>query len=126
MLPIRENMLPKFFGSYGYLLFAIALSGLIAIYVPIKMVLQCCSKILLGTLHFLGSFFWKFFKLIHSDLRLLVGIDSVIGGVVGFYFENMYVGMITGALWALVNYYIVSIKWLKLQLAPAFMRKNKK
>lgn len=60
-------------------------------------------------------FLWKFFVLIHSDLRLLVGIDSLIGGAIGFYFGNILIGMFAGAILGFVNYYFVSLKILKLK-----------
>ena len=66
-------------------------------------------------IHFAGRFLWELFKLIHSDIRLLVGIDSFIGAYVGFYFGNILIGMVAGAVFGFINYYFVSIKWLKLQ-----------
>jgi hypothetical protein len=64
---------------------------------------------------FCGNFLWMLFKLIHSDLRLLVGIDSVIGGTVGYFCNSILIGMLVGGLWGLINYKLVSIWWLKLK-----------
>ncbi len=64
---------------------------------------------------FTGKFLWKFFKLVHSDLRFLVGVDSMVGGAVGMYFNNMLIGMIVGAGWGFINYYFVSLRILKLK-----------
>lgn len=61
------------------------------------------------------QFLWKFFKIIHSDLRLLVGVDSLIGGAIGLYFGNILIGMFAGAILGFVNYYFVSLKILKLK-----------
>ncbi len=53
--------------------------------------------------------------LIYSDVRLLVGISSVIGGTVGhFWNDSVLIGMAAGAGFGLFNYWVVSIKWLKL------------
>ncbi len=61
-------------------------------------------------------FIWKLFKLIHSDIRLLVGIDSIVGGSVGhFCHNNVLIGMAVGAVWGLINYQIVSLRILKLK-----------
>jgi len=72
-------------------------------------------KAIWHAIKFTGVFFWKFFKLIHSDIRLLVGIDSFIGGWVGYHYHSILAGMVFGAVWGLANYWLVSIKWLKLK-----------
>lgn len=72
-------------------------------------------KFVLRQIHFTGRFLWELFKLIHSDIRLLVGIDSFIGACVGFYIGNILIGMVVGAIFGFFNYRFVSIKWLKLQ-----------
>ena len=64
---------------------------------------------------FCGRFLWKLFKLIHSDLRLLVGINSCLGGFVGFYFHSVLVGILAGAVWGFISYYVISLKLLKLK-----------
>lgn len=61
------------------------------------------------------QFLWKFFKIIHSDSRLLVGVDSFIGGVIGLYFGNILIGMFAGAILGFVSYYFVSLKILRLK-----------
>jgi len=72
-------------------------------------------KYLWKFLKIVPRFFWKFFVLIHSDVRLLVGIDSLIGGAIGFYFGSIIMGMFSGAILGFVNYYFVSLKILKLK-----------
>lgn len=87
------------------------LAEIISIGLLIKSIIYSVGKLF----KFTGSFLWRFFKLIHSDLRLLVGIDSLIGGMFGFYYDSILYGMIFGAVWGLINYYIVSIKIMKLK-----------
>lgn len=54
------------------------------------------------------------FKLIHSDLRLLCGIDAAIGAAIGYLTINPLLGATIGAIWGLLNYWLISVKWLKL------------
>lgn len=57
---------------------------------------------------------WKLFKLIHSQKRLICFVDAVIGGTIGFYYHNPLVGAAVGGLLGMVNYELVSVRWLKL------------
>lgn len=67
------------------------------------------------TVFFCAVFLKKMFLLIHSDVRLLCGTDAAIGTVIGYFFQSPIVGCLAGAILGLANYYIVSIKILKLQ-----------
>lgn len=61
----------------------------------------------------------KFFKLafinIHSDIRLLCGVDSALGATAGYLLGNALYGGLIGVMFGLINYYVISIKVLKLQ-----------
>lgn len=64
----------------------------------------------------------KVFKAIHSDERLLCGTDSVIGGAIAYHlFDGILLAVLAGgaigALLGVLNYELVSVRWLK--LAPA-------
>lgn len=59
-------------------------------------------------------FFWHLFRLIHSDLRLLCGLDAAIGAGIGYAFGNVLIGALAGGLIGLVNYELVSRRLLKL------------
>ncbi|MBZ0242679.1 MAG: hypothetical protein K8F24_05655 [Bacteroidales bacterium] len=103
---------------YPLLILILILSPIVSIYgmvIGLYKFLNFFLDIIIFWLKFTRRFFWKLFMLIHSDIRLLVGIDSIIGGAVGYYFENMIIGMLAGAVWGFINYWLVSIKWLKLQ-----------
>jgi hypothetical protein len=56
----------------------------------------------------------RIFILVHSEIRLLCMTDAMIGAAAGYYFGNALIGGIIGALCGLVNYRLVSVKWLKL------------
>lgn len=64
-----------------------------------------------------GRFFWAFFKLIHSDERLLCGLDAAIGAGVGYLAGNAALGALAGGLLGVINYELVSKRLL--HLVPA-------
>lgn len=101
--------------KYGVVLLLAPLLGLQMVFVIGKNVLKLVIDLLREIFTFIFAFLWKMFKLIHSDIRLLVGIDSFIGGAIGFYFESPFIGMAVGAVWGFINYHIVSIRILKLK-----------
>lgn len=55
-----------------------------------------------------GCFLWHLFRLIHSEKRLLCGIDAAIGTVVGYAVGNALVGALAGGVFGVLNYEIVS------------------
>jgi hypothetical protein len=61
---------------------------------------------------------WDFacavFTLIHSDERLICLADSMMGAAVGYLWSSPVVGAIIGAILGVLNYEIVSVRWLKL------------
>ena len=61
------------------------------------------------------SFTKHLFLLIHSDIRLLCGIDAAIGTGIGYLAGNAIVGMLAGGVFGLINYELVSKRLLKLQ-----------
>ncbi|MBU4223628.1 hypothetical protein KJ934_00095 [Patescibacteria group bacterium] len=56
------------------------------------------------------------FVLIHSDIRLLCGVDAAIGAGIGYYAGSVIVGMLAGGILGVINYEIVSRRLLKLHL----------
>ncbi|RJQ14565.1 hypothetical protein C4553_00635 [Candidatus Parcubacteria bacterium] len=69
---------------------------------------------LIGFIHAVAIFSATWFRLIHSEIRLLCGVDGAIGAAIGFYFGNALIGGLAGALWGVLNYEILSIRVLKL------------
>ncbi|PIR06772.1 MAG: hypothetical protein COV55_02260 [Candidatus Komeilibacteria bacterium CG11_big_fil_rev_8_21_14_0_20_36_20] len=61
----------------------------------------------------LGRFIKFLFLLIHSDIRLLCGIDATIGSGIGYLTGNVLIGMVAGGVFGVLNYQIVSLKILK-------------
>jgi hypothetical protein len=60
------------------------------------------------------TFLVALYRLTHSELRLLCGLDAAIGVAVGHYFGNVIAGAIIGGFWGVLNFELVSIRWLKL------------
>ncbi len=63
---------------------------------------------------------WQFisslFRIIHSQARLICGVDSMFGTAIGYiWFHNPIMGGIVGVVLGVINYWVVSIKILKLQ-----------
>ena len=62
--------------------------------------------------------FWKLcyktFRIVHSDMRLLCMTDAAIGTLIGFWSGNALIGGVAGAVCGIINYEIVSVRWLKL------------
>ncbi len=57
---------------------------------------------------------WATFKIVHSDIRLLCMVDAMIGATAGYWFGNTLIGGIIGAISGVINYELVSKRWLKL------------
>jgi hypothetical protein len=62
---------------------------------------------------FIGFLFCKLIRLIHSELRLLCGVDAAIGAGIGFFFNAPVVGAVVGGMFGVFNFEIVSIRWMK-------------
>lgn len=56
----------------------------------------------------------KVFITIHSEVRLLCGVDAMLGAFVGYLFWNPLLGALAGGMLGVANYYLISIKLLKL------------
>lgn len=54
------------------------------------------------------------FREIHSDLRMLCGLDAAIGTVIGYFAGSAIIGALAGGLWGALNFEILSIRVLKL------------
>ncbi|MDO8621656.1 MAG: hypothetical protein Q7R80_00290 [bacterium] len=69
-----------------------------------------------GVASFVGHFAWQWFRLVHSDLRMIcladaflfAGIGTLVGGPI-------LAWMVGGGAFGVLNYHVVSVRWLKLQ-----------
>jgi len=94
------------------LLYKVTPLGFVTWYLPqaLWFFAQCLFWIVVSS----GAFFWILFKLIHSDLRLLCGIDAAIGAAIGYLSHNALIGALAGGALGVVNFELVSKRWLKL------------
>lgn len=60
-----------------------------------------------------GRFFKELFLLVHSDIRLLCGLDATLGAALGYFAGNAFIGAIAGGLLGVVNFELLSKRVLK-------------
>lgn len=65
-------------------------------------------------LRLVGRFTATFFRLIHSDLRLLCALDAALGAAVGYFTGNALVGALIGGAIGVANFEIISKRVWKL------------
>lgn len=61
-----------------------------------------------------GCFIKEVFILIHSDLRLLVGVDAAIGATAGYFCSSVLFGAFFGGIFGVLNFIVISQWWLGL------------
>lgn len=61
-----------------------------------------------------GGLIAFFFRMVHSNLRLLCGLDAALGACVGYFAGSALIGALVGGLFGLLNFELVSKRWLKL------------
>ncbi|MFA6160893.1 MAG: hypothetical protein WC766_01805 [Patescibacteria group bacterium] len=62
---------------------------------------------------FFGRFFWQVFIRIHSERRLICGVDAMIGAAIGLAFHHALIGALAGGIIGLINYALITERWLK-------------
>lgn len=64
---------------------------------------------------FIASFIKELFLLIHSEMRLLCGVDAALGAAAGYFFVSPILGALIGAAIGVANYKIVSERILHIR-----------
>ncbi len=90
---------------------------MIYLYYPAKGIAWSAPRIPAGAM-ILYNFLKNLFFLIHSDLRLLCGVDSLIGAVTGYFTGNALIGALAGGMLGIADYEIISKRYLKVELKP--------
>ena len=82
--------------------------------IPSAIVVLACfiGRAIKETTLFLGRFGWQVFIRIHSQKRLICGTDAMIGAGIGYLAGSAIIGALAGALIGLVNYELVTRRWL--------------
>lgn len=71
-------------------------------------VLQLCGELVQA----IPKLLWQFFCLVHSERRLICGVDATLGAAIGFGLQSAVVGALIGGLLGVLNYEFVTRKWL--------------
>ncbi len=66
----------------------------------------------------LANFVVGVFVYIHSERRTICFVDATIGAAIGYSYGSVFIGAVAGVVIGLVNYEVVSVRWLKLAPAP--------
>lgn len=62
----------------------------------------------------IGRFVARVFIYVHSERRTLCFVDATLGAGIGFFCGSAIIGVVAGAALGVVNYELVSVRWLKL------------
>ncbi|MGH7936402.1 MAG: hypothetical protein ACREF8_05285, partial [Chthoniobacterales bacterium] len=54
---------------------------------------------------------------VHSERRTLCFVDATLGAALGYSFGSAIIGAVAGAVLGVVNYELISVRWLKLASA---------
>jgi hypothetical protein len=63
-------------------------------------------------------FVYRVFILVHSEFRLLCGFDAALGAAIGYFAGSATLGALIGGVAGVINYELVSKRWLKLVPKP--------
>ncbi len=61
---------------------------------------------------FVASFARELFVRIHSERRLLCGVDACLGAGIGYVTGSVIVGALVGGVLGVINYELVTLRWL--------------
>lgn len=62
---------------------------------------------------FCKRFAWQMFIRIHSEKRLICGVDAMLGAAIGYMAHHAIIGALAGGIIGLINHAIVTERWLK-------------
>ena len=58
-------------------------------------------------------FGWELFVRIHSERRLICGVDALLGSAVGYFAGSAAIGALAGGILGVINYAVVTEHWLR-------------
>jgi hypothetical protein len=110
---INDSMQTLKYGNPIYVIFFVGKfllknAWLFIVFLP-DIILKICNFIV-----DICKFLKRIFILIHSDMRVLCGLDSALGAAIGYYFGNAIIGALAGGVLGVFNYKIISQKVLRL------------
>lgn len=74
----------------------------------------CLPAAAIATLRLVLSFVKALFLAVHSEIRLLCGVDAAIGATIGYFSGNAVFGLMAGGVVGVLNFELVSKRWLRL------------
>lgn len=77
-------------------------------------VLAAAPRVIANMAIWTAQFVVAVFRLIHSDLRLLCGVDAMLGAAIGFFAGSALVGAVAGGIIGVLNFEILSKRVLGL------------
>ncbi|MEA3453129.1 MAG: hypothetical protein U9Q96_02215 [Patescibacteria group bacterium] len=84
----------------------ITISRFLLIKVPGFLLIKVPVSFYKGVLRFFGMI-WEFLRFIHSDLRLLIGFDAMLGTVIGYFGRNILIGGISAIIVGVGSYLLI-------------------
>ena len=75
------------------------------------------KRVFVVTCKTLGAFIEWAIVYVHSERRTLCLVDAAIGASIGYFFGSVIIGALAGSILSVINYEMVSVRWLK--IAPA-------
>lgn len=67
---------------------------------------------MLARFRFLRTFSWQIFVRIHSQERLICGVDALLGAGIGYFAGSAIIGALAGGALGIINYELVTRRWL--------------
>lgn len=121
--PLAPMSIPMTYRNF----YSLVLAGLLVFLRFLFVLLPKWTAIGIGYLfYFFAKFLWWLFRLVHSHERVLCGVDGALGGVAAFFMASRMeltgaerlaaavAGGLMGAAIGVLNYKLVSVRWLKL------------
>jgi hypothetical protein len=73
----------------------------------------CTPRGIVAATSFCKRFGWQMFIRIHSERRLICGVDALLGSAVGYFAGSAAIGALAGGILGVINYAVVTEHWLR-------------
>lgn len=105
------------FGNPIFVYLGIVIALTVGFWKLLQFIPSVAVMLILGVQKFL-LFLKTTFLLIHSEIRLLCGVDAALGAAIGYFAGNALIGALVGGVFGVLNYEIVSKRILKVGPTP--------
>jgi hypothetical protein len=97
------------FGVIFWLLY-----GMVWVMVHSPQLIVKVAKFVISVSSVLAQFIAGVFVYVHSSRRTLCFVDATLGAAIGYTFGSAIIGTIAGVVLGVINYELVSVRWLRL------------